>query len=234
MGNQMSWLYDKRSECFSVQITMRVVAYLSLVSTAHSTRGSLAGQRDTLKTTTAKRIRLRMVSDVRRGAILPPVVIGAVVSQEKFLTYPLDEVTDPQIFLTTKAIGELAIIDGMQRTAALSEAVEIDSQVGSMSVRVEFWITRTVRTMVYRMLVLNTGQVPWTLARQLSVVYAPMLDEIQERVPELGRVFTPDAPGRRVAAAEIRAMQLSNYTSLFHFGRPRSTQKKRYQTSFQD
>jgi hypothetical protein len=51
----------------------------------------------------------------------------------------------------------------MQRTAALFEAIEADKAVLDRQMRVEFWLTRSVRTMIYRMLVLNTGQVPWTL-----------------------------------------------------------------------
>jgi hypothetical protein len=56
--------------------------------------------------------------------------------------------------------------------------------------------------MIYRMLVLNTGQVPWTISRQLSVVFAPLLTEIRLNVPELEKVSSPDKPGRRVGAAQ--------------------------------
>lgn len=199
----MNWLHDTRTDSYSVQTTMSVADYLELVRPAHSSRGALRGQRDTLKTTTAKRIRNRMVSDIRRGAILPPVVIGAVVDRDTFSTYPSEGAEAPSDILPTAVRAKLSIIDGMQRTAALSEAVQADASVLSNQMRVEFWLTQNVQTMVYRMLVLNTGQVPWTLARQLSVVYSPLLDEIEKRVAEINRMFTPDKPGRRVNAAEF-------------------------------
>ena len=199
----MNWLHDERTDCFSVQTTMSVGEYLELVKPAHSARGALSGQRDTLKTTTAKRIRDRMVSDLRRGAILPPVVIGAVVDHATFVSYPDEQAAAPADILPTSMRSELSIIDGMQRTAALAEATNIDASVLNNQIRVEFWLTQNVRTMVYRMLVLNTGQVPWTLARQLSVVFSPLLNEVQERVPEINRMFTPDKPGRRVNPGEF-------------------------------
>lgn len=199
----MDWLHDARTGSYSVQTTMSVADYLELVRPAHSARGALSGQRDTLKTTTAKRIRNRMVSDIRRGAILPPVVIGAVVDKDVFSTYPSTGAEAPSDILPTDVRAKLSIIDGMQRTAALSEAVEADKSVLNNQMRVEFWLTQDVQTMVYRMLVLNTGQVPWTLARQLSVVFSPLLDEIQNQVLEVNRMFTPDKPGRRVNAAEF-------------------------------
>jgi hypothetical protein len=58
------------------------------------------------------------------------------------------------------------------------------------------------------MLVLNTGQVPWTLARQLSVVYAPLLEEIKKNVKNLERIFTPDKPGRRVGGGQFSSDSL--------------------------
>ncbi|MBM9593432.1 hypothetical protein [Roseitranquillus sediminis] len=200
----MNWLYDDRTECYSVMTDMPAGHYLDLVEPAHSAKGALSGQRDTLKTTTAKRIRDRMVSDIRRGAVLPPVVVGVVVSEEAFATYSTDNHDDDlATLMLPNDKAELSIIDGMQRTAALKEAATIDANVRSRKMRVEFWLTRSIGGMIYRMLVLNTGQVPWTLARQLSVVYSPLLKEINERVPELGRVFTPDKPGRRVASGEF-------------------------------
>ena len=198
----MNWLFDTRTECFSVQTNMVVGHYLALVQNAYAQKGALSGQRDALKTTTAKRIRDRMVSDIRRGAVLPPVVLGAVVSQEVFEKYPMGDTATVDDAVPEEFLSQLSIIDGMQRTTALMEAAEVDSAVREKVMRVEFWLTKTVSAMVYRMLVLNTGQVPWSLSRQLSVIYAPLLAEVQSRVPNIGRIHTPDKPGRRVAAGE--------------------------------
>jgi hypothetical protein len=110
----MNWLYDDRTECFSVMTDMPAGDYLDLVEPAHSAKGALSGQRDTLKTTTAKRIRDRMVSDIRRGAVLPPVVVGVVVSEEAFATYSTDNHDDDLAKILLPADrAELSIIDGI-------------------------------------------------------------------------------------------------------------------------
>ncbi|MDP8016229.1 hypothetical protein GS894_06955 [Rhodococcus hoagii] len=144
-----------------------------------------------------------MVSDLRLGAVLPPVVIGAVISNEEFKQMPIDSATSITEALPAGSTPTLSIIDGMQRTAAIIEAVKEDSTVAQKQIRVEFWFANSVRAMIYRMLVLNTGQVPWTMSRQLSVVYAPLLQEIRENVPELEKMHSPDNPGRRVGAAQF-------------------------------
>ncbi|KXV70938.1 hypothetical protein AD951_02015 [Acetobacter malorum] len=176
--------------------------YIALIRQAYSARGGIDGQRDAIKTTTAKRIRDRMVNDIRHGAILPPIVIGAVVDNQRFNSFPLSGEYGIRDIIPDDTLSSLAIIDGMQRTTAIIEALDGHEAVLERSLRVEFWLTKSVRAMVYRMLVLNTGQVPWTLARQLTVVYAPLIQEIRENVPDLDRIFDPDRPGRRVGPAQ--------------------------------
>lgn len=198
----MDWLFDQRTSCWSLQTILSIGDYLDLVGEAHQTRGSLTGQRDVLTTTTAKRIRARMVTDLKLGAVLPPVVIGAVINANTFDSLPREDLETIDQVLPPVGSRTLSIIDGMQRTAAILEAVKEDESVRDRNLRVEFWLAGGVRAMIYRMLVLNTGQVPWTISRQLSVVFAPLLDEILLNVPELEKVPSPDKPGRRVAAAQ--------------------------------
>ncbi|WP_197497050.1 hypothetical protein [Arthrobacter sp. B6] len=148
-----------------------------------------------------------MVEDLKKGAVLPPIVIGAVLEKNLFDALPKLEAVGINEFLPT-AHGSLSIIDGMQRTAALKEALSDHVEVGTRGVRVEFWLTNSVRAMIYRMLVLNTSQVPWTISRQLSVVFAPLLDEIKRNVEDLDKVTSPDNPGRRVAPAQYSSDDL--------------------------
>lgn len=198
---RLDWLQDYRTDCCSALLKMSIGQYLELVKEAHDQRGGITGQRDVLKTTTAKRIRERMIADIRKGAVLPPVVLGVVLEDDDKLHF--ENRIDEGAFLAAISKKELSIIDGMQRTASLMEAVNADSSISTREMRVEFWVAHSVRSLVYRMLVLNTGQVPWTLARQLSVVYAPLLKEIKKNVPNLDRIFTPDKPGRRVAGGQF-------------------------------
>jgi hypothetical protein len=201
----MDWLYDARTECWSVLTTVEVAQYIKLIQNSYNNRGGLEGQRDVLKTTTAKRIRDRMVSDIKNGAILPPVVFGAVVDEKIFETYPQHKIKDIKDLIPKGNVDEIAIIDGMQRTTAIMEAASEKDDVLKQQIRVEFWLTHSVRPMIYRMLVLNTGQVPWTIARQLAVVFEPLIKEIKKNVPEIDLLIGPDKEGRRVAAAQFKS-----------------------------
>lgn len=82
MGN--IFLEDNRAHCLSGLGHIDAREYLALVNQVYRENGGIAGQRAPLKTKTGINIRKRMIDDIRRGAILPPIVIGAVVSDEVF------------------------------------------------------------------------------------------------------------------------------------------------------
>jgi hypothetical protein len=136
-----SWLHDQRTDCFSALMQIRTGDYLELVEEAHRQRGGIAGQREVLKTTTAKRIRNRMISDIQAGAVLPPVVIGVVVDAATAAKLANGKHNQADL-LGCIAGKELSIIDGMQRTASLLEAGTADSAVFDRYMRVEFWIAK--------------------------------------------------------------------------------------------
>lgn len=197
-------IYDSRIDCYSVMTQMAIGDYLQVVAKPLASQGGIEGQRAVLGTTTARRIRDRMVSDLVKGTVLPPIVIGVVVDQSAFKELPPPDYDALRTILTGVPGEAVSIIDGMQRTAALRAASDKDESVLSRPIRVEFWLTESVRALIYRMLVLNTGQVPWTLDRQIAVVFASMLGELRERVPTIEKLITPDEPGRRVGPAQLR------------------------------
>lgn len=181
----MNQLKDGRVDCFSVITNMPVEEYLSFVDKAYRNKGGIDGQRDALKTSTGIRIRKRMVEDFHKGAVLPPIVIGILVNREKFQSLNNSEITYENI--KDVAPENISIIDGMQRTTAIMDAVKTYTEVSSQndiklrSIRIEFWIAHNTNSLLYRMLVLNTGQVPWNLKRQISVIFNSMISEIGER-----------------------------------------------------
>lgn len=201
-----SKLRDGRVACWSVMTGMKVSDYIALVEGAYNKRGGLKGQREPLKTTTGRRIRGRMVEDIKRGAVLPPVVIGVVITDE-FDTIAALSPADIVGRVTKDWIDAISIIDGMQRTTALMDAADSDPSVGDQAVRVECWLAQSTDSLIYRMLVLNTGQVPWNIKRQLLVIYAPLVEEMKQHV-KFERLLSLDKSERRYKGGEFSADSL--------------------------
>ena len=171
---------DTKVNCYSVVVQFTVGEYLNMVKQAFENRGGLEGQRDTLKTTTAIRIRDRMIKDIGSGAVLPPIVIGVIVPGEKFTTIETLENNNSFLqFIQGIPKEDISIIDGMQRTNALNTALN-EHPIENHKIRIEFWIASQVNSLTYRMLVLNTGQVPWNLRRQIETVFQFIIKEIHQ------------------------------------------------------
>ena len=118
--------------------TMTTQEYLDLVGQAYENRGGIDFQREKLRTTSAIRIRRRMVADIVQGAVLPPVVVGAVLSQDSFSKVGGLTAKEVVPMVRRQEADRISIIDGMQRTTALREAMGSDAVVGERPMRVEF------------------------------------------------------------------------------------------------
>ena len=158
-------LYDARSECVSVMASMTLEEYKALAYDSFVKGGNLDGQRDVIKkSAVAAKIRKRMMNDFANGAIFPPVVLGAFVSEEDFERSKIDF---SSVFETLRS-DNISIIDGMQRSNIYFNNYENNKD---RVIRVEFWVSPKSVKLLYRMLVLNTGQVPWNTRRQIEVIY---------------------------------------------------------------
>ncbi len=174
-------LWDKKLKCMSAITRMSVGEYLKIVRKAYQNRGGISGQREALKQKTAISIRNRMIEDIKDGTILPPIVIGLVVNEEKYQKLKKGEIAYGQL-VSDEPVEQLSIIDGMQRTTALMKAVSEKEEVNQDEIRVEYWISDNSNSLLYRMLILNTGQVPWNVRRQIEVIFSGIIKEIKEKV----------------------------------------------------
>lgn len=211
---------DERANCLSILIKMTIKEYLSLVEDAYDNKGNLFGQRAPLKTKSAQKIRKRMISDLGNGAILPPVVIGVIVTKDGFEVIDKDaESSLPKLMKQVDPQKHINIIDGMQRTTALYEAIEQYDLNIDKEIRVELWIAKKSNSLLYRMLVLNSGQIPWNLKRQVEIIFRQLSNEISQKVSDLKLIHMGDQ-SRRSQPGEYQAADFIELFILFGLKRP--------------
>ncbi len=204
-------LYDQRVNCYSVMVEMSISEFLELVDSSYKDRGGIEGQRSALKTKTALIIRKRMVEDVRKGTVLPAIVLG-IHNSDKQISDMSEDIFN-NIINNINPMS-ISIIDGMQRTTALKEAK--DSFEKDLNIRVEFWIADKLNSLIYRMLVLNTGQVPWEMARQLETIYSQLLTSIKERISiDEIEIFKKDNKPRRLSDTQFEAHKIIHLYMVF-------------------
>lgn len=135
-------------------------------------------QRPTLHTRSANMIRQRLIEDLKTGAVIPPIVIGFTTGEDLQV---VNERNAAQ--LISSHLESATVIDGMQRSAALEIALDEQPQIANNPLRVDVWVSNITIGLIYRMLVLNTGQTPWDVKRQMEVIYKPLIVETRRQIP---------------------------------------------------
>ncbi|WP_059173228.1 hypothetical protein [Bacillus sp. FJAT-27445] len=214
--SSLNILRDERVDCYSVLTNMKINDYLQLVEIAYRNKGGIEGQRQALKTKTAIRIRERMREDIIRGTILPPIVIGIVLDSEtyeKIASLPTDSSEILEV-INIVSKESLSIIDGMQRTTAIGDAIKINEDIGEKELRVEYWLSCNTNSLLYRMLILNSGQVPWNLRRQIEILYNSLINEIRRKVPSV-LLIDIDENGNRSTPGSYQADKIIELFLVF-------------------
>lgn len=207
----IDYMRDNRSDCYSIMIRINIDDYLKLINASYEKTGNIEGQRDPISSKTGKRIRDIMVDDIKKGAILPPLVLGCVIDNDKFKQ--LNETTDNYEDINLEELideKQLSIIDGMQRTTALME-LERSGQLTPKDIRIEIWLTNNPNNLIYRMLVLNTGQISWSLKKQLEVVFSHVANLMEERIPGI-QLFNSNDNKRSTGSGQY---QISHMVELY-------------------
>ena len=173
--------FDTRSECLSILTSMPLSEYKSIVYSSFSQGGNLDGQRNVIKrSSVASKIRKRMNDDFNAGALFPHVVIGLLLPSESFVALKAADLNASFNPLEYNS-DSISIIDGMQRSNIYFSNFEGNED---REIRVEFWVSDKTVKLLYRMLVLNTGQVPWNTRRQIEVIFSSLSSSIVESTLE--------------------------------------------------
>jgi hypothetical protein len=182
---------DARSDCVSILASMTLDEYKQLVFESFNTDGNIDGQRGIIKrSSVASKIRKRMNDDFKNGALFPQVVIGILLGVDEFGIIKEISKTELENELPTVLNKiektNVSLIDGIQRSGIYFLNFEGNE---TRKIRVEFWLANQSTKLLYRMLVLNTGQVPWNTRRQIEVIYANLsksiIKNLEEFYPEL-------------------------------------------------
>ena len=208
-------LKDDRVNCYSVLLTSTVKDYLEFIEKVYQKKGGIEGLRSALKTKSAQRIRKRLIDDLSRGTVIPPIVLGVKLENDAFEEFEKDIPNNsPKLLDIIDTEEQVSIIDGMQRTTALRDAVLLKGFNSDKTIRLELWIAKSTNSLIYRMLVLNSGQIPWNIRRQLEVVFKQLKKELETNVQGL-ELFETDEQISRKKAGQFQSSQFIELFMLF-------------------
>lgn len=171
-----------RAKCLLFDITIR--KYIELI------KGNLEGLEIQRGKIISKKsdVYKRLIGDLKEGAIMPP--ISLTLSGKSNLQTKIKDMTElkdieEQINEEIKE-GDLFILDGLQRTYCILNVIDDleDSNEKetfcNTRIRAELWYNINYTAILYKMLVLNTGQVKMSMKHQIEILNIPLKEKISE------------------------------------------------------
>lgn len=159
-------------------------------------------------------------ADLKRGCILPPLVIAA-----KGVLPPSASRTEGDVAHDLLAIepSRVYIIDGLQRTNAIRQSAEELSGVAldhflDRPLRLEVWLNIPFGALAYRMLLLNAGQRPMSIKHQVEILSMKLQEELAT-VPSID-IFTSISGRRRSQPGQFQLAKLSQAFQAWLQGQP--------------
>lgn len=167
-----STITDHRIESDNVLVETTIGEYLDLIK--DSINNNPYQRR---RVTSSKTIYSLLKEDIKKGCVLPPIVLAVSIDLKKMEAGETqEEVEDIILSEITGQKDEIIILDGLQRTHSLRDLYsETDSndikRLSDIPLRIEFYIGLNKIGILYRMLTLNTGQTPMSLRHQIEMLY---------------------------------------------------------------
>lgn len=220
--------YDSRLNAVCINARCSYKKFLSMVIGAES---NLKIQRQIVKGSKAY---ATLRNDLRRGCVLPPIVLAlkqvqvpsnfgeinnrtlTSAEEENFLAEMLGSINDV-------SPENVYIIDGLQRTNAIQQAVEglVDEEKDlflNHRVRLELWINIHFGALAYRMLLLNAGQKPMSIKHQIEILSMKLQEELSS-IPGIDIITTADNR-RRTQKGQFQLAKLAQSFQAWLQGQP--------------
>lgn len=169
----ISKIKDYRINCYNIVVETTYGEYLKF---ARDIINNNELQRKRVRS--SKTIYSLLKEDIKRGCIIPPIVLASTSMYGVIDTLSEDEIAE---FISTNP-KDLLILDGLQRTYTIldvEEELNMEQQVSTfheMKLRIEIYVGINKFGILYRMLTLNTGQTPMSTRHQIEMLYKDLLN----------------------------------------------------------
>ena len=141
----------------------------------------------------------RLKQDIIEGALLPSITLAVKHDLVEDIVKNIEDIDKLEKSLSSED-GIVDILDGLQRTYILKELKEnnVEFKEGQ-SLLLEYWLELDLKNIVYRMIVLNSGQKAMSMRHQIDLLFATTKQTIQENVDGI-ELFTERDGARRTSA----------------------------------
>lgn len=156
----------------------------------------------------------RMKQDIIAGTSLPTITLAVKKEYIDELTKNIDNTTKLEELLSHP--GCVNILDGLQRTHILSDIRnEGHAFPAEQKILLEFWLEEDIKNLIYRIIVLNSGQKPMSMRHQIELLFSTTKDNLKESIADLEIITERDEARRtRPGKYPLERLAVSYYAYI--------------------
>lgn len=142
----------------------------------------------------------RLKEDIKKGALLPAITLA--INPSKVSAFIKDVESKKSQELTQQLIksSDLYILDGLQRSYIIKDLVEEGTEFNeNQKLLIEIWFESKIEHLIYRLIVLNSGQKPMSMRHQVELLFTTLKTEIEDEIPNLNIYIEKDGQIRSQA-----------------------------------
>src|SRR5690554_1705177 len=184
---------DCRTETNVVYAEIKISDYLELVGLDFDRFEIQRKRQDPKKYT-------RLKEDIKKGALLPAITLA--INPGKVSSFIKDVESKNSKDLTQKLnqSSDLYILDGLQRSYIIKDLVEEGVKFNdNQKLLIEIWFEAKIEHLIYRLIVLNSGQKPMSMRHQVELLFTTLKAEIEDEIPNLNIYIEKDGQIRSQA-----------------------------------
>lgn len=129
----------------------------------------------------------RLKNDLKEGALIP----GITLAIEPSIASGFIEITEGREnekikSKLNKVKDSIYILDGLQRTHKIKELIDAKAEFKvDQKLLLEIWIEPNISHLVYRLIVLNSGQKPMSMRHQIELLFTTMRVTLSQEISQL-------------------------------------------------
>lgn len=195
---------DLRSGAHVIYCQASLVDYLNIVG---ENFGEYSIQRKRENHKAYKRLR----ADIAAGALLPSITLAVKHHMVPNITKEMDNHEKLAELLSQGNIVD--ILDGLQRTYIISDLKNEGAVFNeNQELLLEFWLEADISKLIYRMIVLNSGQKAMSMRHQVELLFMSLQETIIHSVPGI-EIIRESESKRRTQSSRY---PLNNIASSYH------------------
>lgn len=170
---------DLRTNTQVIYATMLIDDYLELVGDDFS-EFYIQRRRETHKAYK------RLERDILEGALLPSITLAIKPDYVETIEKKIVAGEVEKIEEALAQNGIINILDGLQRTYILKDLKGSGKSFKEgQSLLIEFWLEKEIKHLIYRLIVLNSGQKPMSMRHQVELLFLTIKENLEKEIDGL-------------------------------------------------